>query len=264
MALKGNLKEMRLSDLVQVACKGKNQACLVIQSQDSRASIFFENGQIVHATLDSDEGEEVVYELLTWDDGTFEIEQDVIPPKRTITTNWQGLLLEGMRRVDEHDPRHTESKTVKSEETTVELVNGYHAEGIDKSEQEAKIVAIEEKLEEKLERFKEIEGFMGVGVFSRAGELLAAGKSSMSEMDMVGALVTTMVGNAQKTSEELGLGGTDEIDIVTKEGANIFVRCFSQEKVNFTLILICEKKAQIGIIRLRLNQVLPTLAEDLA
>ena len=65
MALKGKLSEMGLSDIVQVACKGKNQACLIVQSQGQEGNLFFENGQIVHATLDSEEGEGVIYAQTT-------------------------------------------------------------------------------------------------------------------------------------------------------------------------------------------------------
>jgi DNA-binding response OmpR family regulator/predicted regulator of Ras-like GTPase activity (Roadblock/LC7/MglB family) len=223
----------------------ENKTCtLTVKSQGKEGHLYFIKGELMQADTGEMKDEAAALDIVTWGNVAMEIQYTCTVKKKSIGVSLAELLMDGFRIKDEK----------------AELANGYHAEGIDKSEQEVKIMAIEEKLE----RFKDIEGFMGVGVFSRAGELLAAGKSSMLEMDMVGALVTTMVGNAQKTSEELGLGGSDEIDIVTKEGANIFVRCFSNEKVNFTLILICEKKAQIGIIRLRLNQVLPTLAEDLA
>jgi len=119
-------------------------------------------------------------------------------------------------------------------------------------------------IENKLEVLTEIEGFLGVGVYSKEGELLASGKGSALEMEMVGALVNNLVVNAQKTAEEIGLGGSNSVDIATHEKANIFVRCYSDKKVNFNLILICEEKAQVGMIRLRLNQVLPSLVEDIA
>ncbi len=140
MALKGKLSEMGLSDIVQVACKGRNQACLLVQSQGQEGSLFFENGQIVHAILDSQEGEEVIYELLTWEDGIFEIKQEVTPPKRTITANWHSLLLEGMRRLDEQDPRlrDTTSKTFEDAEVAVGNSHGdrHRTHGINKKERE--------------------------------------------------------------------------------------------------------------------------------
>ncbi len=117
---------------------------------------------------------------------------------------------------------------------------------------------------DKLDVFKQIDGFLGVGAFSKDGELLAAGRGSSLEMEMVGALANNLINNAQKSAEELGLGGSSGVDISTEEKANIFVRCYSDDKVSFNLILICEEKAPIGMIRLRLNQVLPALVEDIA
>jgi hypothetical protein len=123
--LKGKLSEMGLSDIVQVVCKGRNQVCLIVQSQGQEGSLFFEDGQIVHAVLNSHEGEEVIYELLTWEDGTFEIKQEATPPKRTITANWQSLLLEGMRRLDEQDPRLRETASKTFEDAEVAVANNY-------------------------------------------------------------------------------------------------------------------------------------------
>ena len=118
-------------------------------------------------------------------------------------------------------------------------------------------------LEKKLDVLTEIDGFLGVGVFSKDGELLASGKGSTLEMEMIGALVNNMVVNAQRTAEEIGLGGADAIHVATQEKANIFVRCYSDKKVKFNLILICEEKAPIGMIRLRVNQILPSLVGDI-
>ncbi len=232
----------------------ENKTCtLTVKSQGQEGHLYFVKGELMEAETGKAKGEEAALDIVTWDNVAMEIQYKCTVKKKSIDSPLAKILMEGFRIKDEQ-------ASVKEKDENVEFGNGYHAERIEKNKQEVMIMAIEEKLE----RFKEIEGFMGVGVFSKDGELLAAGKDSMLEMDMLGALVADMVSNAQKTSKELGLGGSNEIDIATEEGANIFVRTFSNEKVNFSLILICEKKAQIGIIRLRLNQVLSTLAEDLA
>ena len=100
-AVRGNLRTMSLPNIVQINCTEHNQARLQLRHQGHEASIFFADGNVVHATLNSRVGEEVVYELLTWEDGSFELEMGVAPPERTITASWSGLLLEGMRRADE-------------------------------------------------------------------------------------------------------------------------------------------------------------------
>jgi hypothetical protein len=101
VTIKGNLKDMNLSSIITLNCNEGKRACLHIKHKGKEATIFFDAGQVVHAALGSEEGEEVIHQLLNWDKGTFEMEQNVAPPKHTITSHWQTLLLDGIRRIDE-------------------------------------------------------------------------------------------------------------------------------------------------------------------
>lgn len=100
-AVQGNLRDLALTSIISVNCNEHNQAELVIRRQGRVATIYFDGGRIVHATLDGQEGEGALYELLSWEDGSFSLRQDTPPPKRTIDKDWTGLLLEGMRRIDD-------------------------------------------------------------------------------------------------------------------------------------------------------------------
>ncbi len=100
-AVHGNLRDLALTSIVSVNCSEHNQAELVIRRQGRVGIIYFESGGIVHATVDDQEGEQVIYELLSWEDGSFSLRQGVPPPKRTVEAGWTGLLLEGMRRIDD-------------------------------------------------------------------------------------------------------------------------------------------------------------------
>ena len=101
MAVQGNLIDISLSSLISINCNEMNQARLLVKHQDQEGTVFFDSGDIVHMALGSQEGEDVIFELLTWEDGTFELTKDVSAPKRSVQTNWSHLLLEGLRRIDE-------------------------------------------------------------------------------------------------------------------------------------------------------------------
>ena len=101
MAVRGELRDMDLSSIISINCNEMNQARLLIRHQGREASIFFQEGNIVHMSLGSQEGEEVIDELLRWEEGAFELEQGIPAPRRTVTTGWSELLLEGMQRLDE-------------------------------------------------------------------------------------------------------------------------------------------------------------------
>jgi hypothetical protein len=105
MAVQGNLKDMGLTGIVQTICAERRKVSLVLRRGIEKGIIFFEDGEIVHASLGSLEGEEAVYRLLGWMDGTFRISNHVTTPRRTVTLPWSYLLLEGMRLLDEQQAR---------------------------------------------------------------------------------------------------------------------------------------------------------------
>jgi CheY-like chemotaxis protein len=105
----GNLRDMSLTSIVQITCTDMKSARLVLRQlnsmpggEEQEGVIFFENGQIVHAAAGSLRGAEAVYELLGWDEGSFQMVSNVVAPRQTITVPWTDLLLEGTNRLDEH------------------------------------------------------------------------------------------------------------------------------------------------------------------
>jgi len=110
MPLQGNLQEMSLANLIQVNCQEMRSARLVLTRANQSGEIYFSDGQVVHATLGNLQGEQAVYVLLTWDEGTFILERDVAAPVKTIALPWQTLLLEGMKHAVER-PREEKVTT---------------------------------------------------------------------------------------------------------------------------------------------------------
>ncbi len=99
--VRGNLRTLSLPNLIQVYCTERHAGRLRMHCQGSDGSVFFQNGQVVHATLGTRTGEQALYDLLTWTEGDFELDMGANGPIRTINTSWSALLLEGMRRFDE-------------------------------------------------------------------------------------------------------------------------------------------------------------------
>jgi predicted regulator of Ras-like GTPase activity (Roadblock/LC7/MglB family) len=101
MALYGSLKEMSVADLIQHNCQDRKTALLTVERNGKKAQIYFRDGGIVHATLGPVQGEEAVFQTLSWDDGKFVLEAGTLAPILTIQRNWSSLLLEGAKRADE-------------------------------------------------------------------------------------------------------------------------------------------------------------------
>ena len=104
----GTISDFQLSDLIQMNCLGRMTTALNITGDDYQGSIYIEDGNIVHASCSDKEGQEALFEMLSWGGGNFSTERGKRAPKETIIKGWQSLLLEGMRRVDESKPGRTD------------------------------------------------------------------------------------------------------------------------------------------------------------
>jgi predicted regulator of Ras-like GTPase activity (Roadblock/LC7/MglB family) len=109
MPVEGSLKELSLTNIIQLNCTEMNTARVSLKYQEREGVLCFAEGAIVHAETGDLVGEEAVYELLSWSGGSFVVETGVVPAERTVTTNWNMLLLDGMRRLDEQEPRVEQS-----------------------------------------------------------------------------------------------------------------------------------------------------------
>jgi CheY-like chemotaxis protein len=98
----GNLSDMGVVDLVQTLEMGKKSGALHISSpRGIEAVCYFRDGRIVDCELGKIAGENAFYRLLNWQEGAFAIEFKPIEREERITLSTQGLLMEGMRRIDE-------------------------------------------------------------------------------------------------------------------------------------------------------------------
>jgi DNA-binding response OmpR family regulator len=99
--LSGSLADMGVVDLIQTFEVSRKSGIGRITDGRREARIFFRDGKVVDAELGRLRGEEAVYRALIWNAGNFEVEFCPIANEDIIPTSTQGLLMEGMRRVDE-------------------------------------------------------------------------------------------------------------------------------------------------------------------
>ena len=99
----GNLSDMGVVDLVQTLEMGKKSGALHVKSTKGLEAVcYFRDGRILDCELGNKvTGENAFYRLLNWQDGEFAIEFKPIERDERIPVSTQGLLMEGMRRIDE-------------------------------------------------------------------------------------------------------------------------------------------------------------------
>ena len=99
--LRGNLAQMSCMDLLQSLEMGRKSCALVLTQNSDRCELFFNEGQINHAIYGAVKGDDAVYKVLTWTNGSFSIDFSGSSAEQTCTRSTQGLLMEGLRLLDE-------------------------------------------------------------------------------------------------------------------------------------------------------------------
>ncbi len=93
---------MNVVDLLQTFEVSRKSGIVHLNNGNNiEAKIFFRDGKVVDATLGRLLGEEAVYRTLIWNEGELEVEFCKVDCPDVIESSTQGLLMEGMRRVDE-------------------------------------------------------------------------------------------------------------------------------------------------------------------
>ena len=98
----GRVADMPVVDVIQTIEVSRKSGVIQFTGPASRqAAIYFRDGKVIDAEAGTLQGEDAVYRLLTWNEGEFEVEFRTVRRRETIATSSQGLLMEGMRRLDE-------------------------------------------------------------------------------------------------------------------------------------------------------------------
>jgi hypothetical protein len=101
MGVKGRLRDMSLVDIIQIFNAERKTVAVHLGSELGYGRVFIKDGAIVHAAYREFTGPDAFFQLLAWHDGEFEVEPEAAAPERTINESPEGLILEGLRRLDE-------------------------------------------------------------------------------------------------------------------------------------------------------------------
>lgn len=111
----GTLSDLHVADIIQLKCMSGTTAAIEFTAPNGeKGRVYFENGQVRHATAAGKEGMDAFNEIVTWKGGMIsEVAAGEAP--QTIQLDWQILLMEAMRKVDEEGAasgaRRTQAKS---------------------------------------------------------------------------------------------------------------------------------------------------------
>jgi CheY-like chemotaxis protein len=99
--VRGNLSQMNVIDLMQSLEMGRKSCQLKLNNEGEKCEVFFVEGQVKHATYGTLLGDPAVFKVLRWTGGNFELNFEGKTDQETAQLNTQGLLMEGLRLLDE-------------------------------------------------------------------------------------------------------------------------------------------------------------------
>jgi CheY-like chemotaxis protein len=98
---RGVLRRVGLSDVIQMECLARSSSVLEVSNTRAAGKIFIETGQIIHAQAGEATGEEAFNRLMSLTGGQFHLLPFAEPPSRTLSGQWEFLLMEAARKSDE-------------------------------------------------------------------------------------------------------------------------------------------------------------------
>jgi pSer/pThr/pTyr-binding forkhead associated (FHA) protein len=105
-SMSGSIEEIPLPDLLQLLSTSRKSGVIVLRADHGVGKIYLRKGQIYFAGIDDSFNmgpRKAIFRMLTWTTGFFELEP---PDERAVLEELQdsteGLLMEGMRQLDEY------------------------------------------------------------------------------------------------------------------------------------------------------------------
>ena len=235
----GRISDLQLSDLIQMNCLGRLTNALHVQKEYQKGVIYFEDGNIVHSSVNNTEGEDAFFEILSWEGGSFSVDKGVKPPKETIFKGWQSLLLEGLRRLDE-------LRNPKAQEIALES---------QKSQNRLSFI---------LSDFVNTKGVVLAAIFDVEGFSLASKITEKYKAKYKISAIYPVISKLQKQVDNVGIeismNDTKEIIVEFEEGFLKLNRIPGKKEF---FIVIADSSSNLGLLRMESKKYLKMLSEEL-
>ena len=98
----GNIEDLGFLDMLQMMSQSRKTGTITIQSRNlGSIFLFIRDGQVIHCITEYGKGEDGFYRIIGINEGSFEIEMGPVAVEQTIHVSTEGLMMEGLRRLDE-------------------------------------------------------------------------------------------------------------------------------------------------------------------
>ncbi|MBC7794137.1 MAG: DUF4388 domain-containing protein [Clostridia bacterium] len=248
----GSIAIPQLPDLIQIQHLSKTSCLLEITNGKRQGTLWFEKGEIIHATCDRFQAREAVLKMIAWPSGTFKVRPFAAPPKRSIKVSTMELLMDALRVFDE-GARFNED----AEPLVAETAENPATSSTDRQERNQEDRHQEERhnVEQCLDEALAIDGAVGVALVDwKSGTALGTAGTGLN-LEIAAAGNTEVIRAKMKVMEALGL--TDAIeDILITLGTQYHLLRLSRAKPGlFFYLALKREKANLALSRQTLADI---------
>ena len=249
MAVKGNLSEISLTDLIQLNCHSGMTGRLTVTNRGRAAQVFFDGGLIVHVMLGEKSGQEVFYEILGWDSGVFTLESGIPAPAQTINARCSDLLLGGLHQLDEKSaPKEPAPGQLPLPEDVGELF-GLEKSNLPKTEDTNTEDTMAQNMQEILvELVEEVPGLLGAAVVGMDGLPVAEVARGPVNIERTSAQMTLLIKLVETSTKKLNAGTVQDY-LLTTDKAYLLLRFLGNTQY-FLGMSAARGKINLGKMRL--------------
>ena len=286
----GAISVQTLPDIVQLYVLSSATGVLSVRHRTGEGRLYFANGSLLHATAGGIRGDEAFYEIMMWSGGEFSMRAGVASPERSLHSNWQELLRESVRRLDERrrdagSPSQgrmssagwTQAPPVLDERAADELASprtdrqdGAADLGPDDLRESLKpprvpregIAVTEPNMEstmnikDSLGKLNQIDGFVGAAlVDSESGMLLGQEGGGPLNLEVAAAGNTEVVRAKRKTMANLALKDNIEDILISLARQYHLIRPLRSRPTLFFYVALDRQRANLAMARIALADV---------
>ncbi len=279
-----DLPGISLSNYLQLlSMEGKTCVIEVQGKNKGRGLIYFNKGQLYDAAYKKAKGEPAVNAMLQIKDHKILLKslKSKNNIKKRIKNSLMAILMESAKNQDEQNKKETD---FEFDNDYLQLIDNIEPEGVEKLIDSNNAVE-EEKTETKkgdkkmakaeattiensLEKFSVVSGFLAVGAFSPNGEVVAEVNASGIKLAEIGALANDVLLKAQKATEIMEVGRGQMVHVEAPK-AHIFARCLNESadfaatdsgKAHVHMVIIIKSDGNIAMAKMKLESIIKEVA----
>jgi len=269
---KGTVAGVGLSDIIQINGLSRSNSLLRVTQGDELGIIYFLEGQVVHAICGDLEGEEAFYRIMKFKGGRLDSMAYSELPAQTIDMPVEALIIEAARKIDEAGHGHLLGQdssdinpdfayNLKTFPGDSGLNAGSGAAVASGSEvKPAKMENEMSSLKEVLAEFTNVPGVNTACLVGRDGFLLDSIAMAGIDTEMIGAIASSGFGASESMGKQLGKGAMSMSMIEYANGPVML----SPVGDDAFLVIVADKDANLGMIRLKIKKYAGKIAETAA